>query len=146
MRLFAKKPPWYASGLAFECHQCGRCCAGPQEGYVWVTRQEVAAIAQHRGLSERQMRDRYVRRVGVRHSLVEKPNHDCVFLVDGPGDRRSCAIYGARPVQCRTWPFWESNVSDPDAWAYAQMRCPGINRGRLYGCDEITARANGIAD
>ena len=113
---------------------------------MWVTPQEVAAIAQCLGLSEGQMRDRYVRRVGVRHSLVEKPNHDCVFLVDTPNGGRACAIYGVRPVQCRTWPFWESNVSHPDAWAQAQMRCPGINRGKLYGCDEIAARANGIAD
>lgn len=138
MSLFDKKPRWYAAGLAFECVGCGGCCSGPEEGYVWVSDEEVEAIAQTLGLASAQMRRRYVRRVGRRQSLVERrDNHDCIFLKpDGQGGK-TCAIYDVRPVQCRTWPFWPMNLANPSAWAKAGQRCQGINRGRPFTLDEI---------
>ncbi|HUS48078.1 MAG TPA: YkgJ family cysteine cluster protein [Phycisphaerae bacterium] len=143
MKLTRQKPPWYAAGLAFECVGCGNCCAGPHEGYVWVGQADIAAIAKHLGKSEPEMRDCYLRNVRGRYSLIEyQDTKDCVFLVpDGRGGR-TCAIYQVRPLQCRTWPFWKSNLRSPDSWACAGRRCPGINRGRLFSCDEIEARAN----
>jgi len=141
MGLFTKSPPWYAAGLAFECIGCGRCCAGPEEGYVWVTAEEIRAIARHLGISEKQMRRRYARRVGARMSLVElDESRDCVFLEpDGAGGRR-CRIYPVRPTQCRTWPFWPGNLRSPDAWCAAAARCPGINRGPRYSREQIEER------
>ncbi len=141
MKFFARQSPWYVAGLAFECVGCGRCCAGPAEGYVWVTDEEIAAIAEHLDMSEEETRLKYVRRVGRRHSLVErKDSKDCIFLTpDSRGEGgRGCRIYPVRPTQCRTWPFWPHNVSSPDGWAVAGRRCPGINRGeRLFTQDEI---------
>ena len=32
MRLFHRKPPWYAAGLAFECAQCGERYGADTEG------------------------------------------------------------------------------------------------------------------
>lgn len=140
MKIFARTP-WYIEGLAFECQQCGRCCAGPDEGYVWVTEDDVAAMAAHLGLAEEPMRRTYVRKVGRRYSLVErKDNRDCVFLTREPDGRRQCAIYPVRPAQCRTWPFWPTNLTSPEAWAAAGLRCPGINRGLLVPFDEIECR------
>ncbi|MCK4626096.1 MAG: YkgJ family cysteine cluster protein [Phycisphaerae bacterium] len=138
--------PWYAGGLAFECTGCGGCCAGPGEGYVWVTPKEIVAIAKLLGLTEDKVRRKYVRKVGQRFSLVErKGNKDCIFLQpDGKGGR-NCRIYDARPVQCRTWPFWPSNIADADSWCLAGRRCPGINRGRLYNADEIQHQSQQIA-
>ena len=40
--------PWYQDGLHFSCTRCGHCCTG-EPGYVWVTDEELAAIAAHRG-------------------------------------------------------------------------------------------------
>jgi len=138
---FLSKKPWYVSGLAFECQQCGRCCEGPEEGYVWVTREEIAAIAAHLHLPKEQFRNRYARRVATRYSLIErKDNRDCIFLETGPDGQHRCRIYTVRPTQCRTWPFWAANLRTPDAWAEAGLRCPGINRGRLVPFDEIEAR------
>ena len=128
---------WYAAGLAFECAQCGNCCAGPGEGYIWVTAQEIAAIGEFLKMPVRDLRRRYLRREGSRVTIVEEPvTKDCIFLQTVGGERR-CSIYPARPTQCRTWPFWSTNVSSPDAWNRAAQRCPGINRGRRYGHDEI---------
>ena len=36
-----------------------------------------------------------------------------------------------RPRQCRTWPFWASNLATPAAWERMCERCPGGNRGPL---------------
>ncbi len=140
MDIMNESLPWYAAGLAFECIQCGRCCAGPGEGYVWVTDEEIADIAKFLNLSVAQMRDRHVRKALRRLTLVErKDNHDCIFLTP-PGTSRGCSIYSVRPAQCRTWPFWASNLENPDTWLMAGLRCPGLNRGRLWTYDEIQAR------
>ena len=47
MNILSKKNkiPWYVAGLAFECQQCGGCCSGPAEGFVWATDAEIAAVA-----------------------------------------------------------------------------------------------------
>ena len=147
MKLFARKTSWYEAGLAFECAECGVCCAGPVEGYVWVTDKEIAAIAEHLAITDEQMRRKYVRRVHGRSSLVEKNlGKDCIFLRPRGPDARGCAIYPVRPLQCRTWPFWPSNIESPDTWALAQIKCRGINRGKLHTCDEIDAKRNATSE
>jgi len=143
MRLPARsvrKDPWYAAGLTFECQGCGACCAGPGEGYVWVTPEEIGAIVEHLGISRQEVHSKYARKVGRRFSLRELPvSKDCVFLEANCQDRRHCGIYPVRPNQCRTWPFWKSNLRSPKAWASAQARCVGINRGRTHSLQEIQA-------
>ena len=140
MSIFTRKPPWYGAGLAFECVRCGRCCAGPEEGYVWVTDEEIAAIAHHLRIPEDLMR-RFVRRIGGRCSLVErKDNNDCIFLTASDAGGQICRIYLVRPSQCRTWPFWPGNLTSPEAWANAQRRCPGINQGPICSREEIEAK------
>jgi len=143
MTLFTRKTSWYSGGLAFECQGCGGCCAGPQEGYVWVTQDEVEAIAEHLRITPGEMMDKYVRRVGRRMSLKEvTPTMDCIFLETDRDGQRACRIYRFRPTQCRTWPFWKSNLVDSGDWAMAGTRCVGINRGKLYNLEEIETRRN----
>ncbi|MFW6061920.1 MAG: YkgJ family cysteine cluster protein [Planctomycetota bacterium] len=134
--------PWYIAGLAFECTECGRCCQGPEEGFVWATDDELDAIAKHLNMSPAAFRKKYVRKVGRRRSLKEKhPSHDCIFLRPSK-EGGLCEIYPVRPTQCRTWPFWRSNLMSPYAWGLAGERCPGINRGKLFSFEEIEERAN----
>ncbi len=40
--------PWYQDGLRFTCTMCGKCCTG-DPGYVWVTDEELAALAKFLG-------------------------------------------------------------------------------------------------
>ncbi len=80
---------------------------------------------------------RFLRRVGNRLSLIEKPDHECIFWDDG------CSIYPARPRQCRTFPFWPSHLENPDAWNAAATECEGIGDGRLYSCREIETLSSG---
>ena len=130
MTWLKKKVPWYAAGLAFECTQCGQCCSGPAPGYVWVASAEIEALASFLVLSVPDFAGRYVRQSAAK-SLIEKDNADCVFLRRLEDGSKRCTVYEARPIQCRTWPFWASNLANPDAWAAAGSRCPGINRAHL---------------
>ena len=76
----------------------------------------------------------YVRKIGARHSLREFPNGDCVFF---DTDSKGCAVYEARPIQCRTWPFWDSNLESKKAWKETCKECPGSGVGRVYSLEEI---------
>jgi len=127
------RSPWYHEGLRFECIGCGACCTGAP-GYVWVNQAEIEALAALLGLDAETFERKYVRRVGIRRSLVEFPGGDCVFY---DAASRSCRVYDARPRQCRTWPFWASNLRTPESWAKMAEGCPGANRGPLYTLDEI---------
>jgi Fe-S-cluster containining protein len=129
---------WYAGGLHFECTGCGNCCAGPDEGYIWVTPREIELLAEQLRLSVEAVRKKYIRRVGFRLSIIEHPaTKDCIFLTPSKDGCRGCAIYPVRPNQCRTWPFWNENLASPDDWNRAAVKCPGINRGRLYSVEDI---------
>lgn len=121
---------WYQAGLAFECTQCGNCCSGPP-GYVWVTKNDIQAIARYLGLTDGWLPDTHLRRVRFRRSLTEQKNGDCIFL-ERNGDKSRCTIYPVRPMQCRTWPFWSSNLKSPETWNRAHQTCPGMNHGRRY--------------
>lgn len=127
---------WYFRGLRFQCTQCGDCCTG-EPGYVWVSPEEVAALAAEIGEPDLENFERiYVRRVGMRRSLKELANGDCVFF---DAARRICTVYRVRPRQCRSWPFWDSNVRTPKDWERACAACPGCGKGRLHLFPEIEA-------
>jgi Fe-S-cluster containining protein len=132
-----RKDVWYAGGLAFRCTQCGDCCSG-SEGYVWVNQAEIDAMAARRGMTPAAFTEAFVKQVGVRRSLTERPGGDCVLLDE---KTRKCTVYEERPRQCRTWPFWDSNLRSPEAWAEAAEACPGCNKGDVVPLETIVAQA-----
>lgn len=126
---------WYKDGLKFTCTQCGNCCSG-EPGYVWVTQDEMRAIATYLDREDGKLLPHEVRRVGLRHSLTERPNGDCIFLQRSNG-KAGCSIYPVRPVQCRTWPFWPQLLRSRRTWEDAALGCPGMNQGTHHGFVEI---------
>lgn len=126
---------WYRKGLSFKCAQCGCCCSG-EPGYVWVTAEEHRQIAKALGTRGGKLPAKYIRRVGLRYSLTEEPNGDCIFL-ERNGKAVGCRIYDARPRQCRTWPFWSYNLKSPEYWAVAAEMCPGMNQGTFFDAGHI---------
>jgi uncharacterized protein len=126
---------WYADGLSFTCTGCGGCCRG--EGYVWMSPPEIEALAGFLELSTAEFGRRYLRRIGRSLSLIEKPNHDCIFWDGG------CTVYAARPTQCRTFPFWPENLETPGAWEAVEHQCPGTGKGKHYDLVEIRRLARG---
>lgn len=114
--------------IRFECTGCGACCTG-SPGYVWVTGDEIAAMAQFLKIDVPLFMRRYIRKVGQRLSLIEMKNYDCVFLKD-----KKCQLYQVRPKQCRTFPFWPGLN-----WEEAAKSCEGIGRGPVLSKEEIEA-------
>ncbi len=129
---------WYGGGLRFSCTQCGNCCTGAP-GYVWVNKTETEKIAAYLGREGKGLSSAHLRRVGRRHSLTERSNGDCCFLRT-EGGKRICGIYPVRPLQCRTWPFWSSNLKTPRDWEAASWTCPGMNNGNRYDLVQIEIR------
>jgi len=131
--------PWYQDGLRFQCTRCGHCCTGAP-GYVWVNDAEMRAIAAFLGDPLEQATALNSRLASRGRTLREKANGDCVFY-----DRsRGCTIYPVRPRQCRTWPFWASNVDTPEEWERTCKVCPGSGQGELISPEEITRRVHVI--
>ena len=132
-----KKTPWYVAGLNFECDQCGQCCSGPEEGYIWVTKPEIQLISEFLKIPVEQLYQKYLKRSGLRTTIIEQPvSKDCIFLQE-IGGKKGCVIYSVRPSQCRIWPFWADNLGSPNTWNSAAEKCGGINRGKRYGFEEI---------
>lgn len=124
----ADEKPWYADGLKFTCSQCGDCCTGAP-GFVWLNKAEITGLAKRLEMDEETFEQQYVMKVGIRKSLKEFANGDCVLF---DNEKRCCTVYEDRPRQCKTWPFWESNLRSPETWAETCEACPGSGQGKLY--------------
>lgn len=114
--------PWYKEGLSFSCTGCGKCCTGAP-GYVWVGEAEIVEMAKFLEIEPKEFIQKYTRSVFGRFALLEnKSNYDCVFLKD-----KLCKIYGARPQQCRKFPWWPENLESKKSWEELSHYCEGIN-------------------
>lgn len=132
----ANSEPWYKDGLKFKCSQCGDCCTGAP-GFVWLNKAEITALAKRFDTDEETFEDTYVMKVGIRKSLKEFDNGDCVLF---DNKKRCCTVYEDRPRQCKTWPFWDSNLKSPDTWAETCEACPGSGTGKLYQLEDIESQ------
>ncbi|MCD8352125.1 MAG: YkgJ family cysteine cluster protein [Planctomycetaceae bacterium] len=121
------KRPWYAEGLHFQCQGCGDCCRGPG-GYVWVTMQEAQEIAAAIAMEFDRFAATMLRQTPSGLALVDGVHGDCPLL-DAKG---GCLVYHKRPIQCRTWPWWDENLASPGRWEDAATRCPGMNKGPAH--------------
>ncbi len=115
--------PWYEDGVYFKCTGCGKCCTGAP-GFVWLTKFDLAKLAEHFNISEKEFLKTYARKVDNKHSLKEDPeNYDCIFLREG----KYCSVYEARPEQCKTYPYWLENIKTKKDWDNEAKFCEGIN-------------------
>ena len=131
-----QRTPWYRDGLAFECSQCGDCCSG-EPGFVFVDAAEIADLAAFMQLDVESFERKFIRQVGRKKSLVEYPDGDCILL---DPETRKCTAYAARPIQCRTWPFWTSNLKSRHAWKETCSVCPGAGQGKVHSLVQIEAQ------
>ena len=134
----ADRQLWYADGLKFECTQCGDCCTGGP-GAVWVTDEELNQIASALEKTVGEVRLLHTKLIGNRWSLRDYPNGDCVFL---DPQTRGCQIYADRPIQCRTWPFWPSNIDTTTSWKRTCDVCPGAGQGKLHSLEVIQTQSD----
>lgn len=106
------------------CDSCaGNCCIG-ESGFIWITLSEIKFLAKHLDISEEVLRVKYLEKKGYKYSIKEvklsEDNYACTFF---NLEKKQCSIYEARPVQCRTFPFWEyfkENIEE------VYKECPAI--------------------
>lgn len=98
---------------------------------LWVNRKEIKEISSFLGITENTFAKNYLRRVNGQFSLLEYGNGDCVMYDNG------CKIYDARPCQCRSFPFWTSNLENRSEWEKLKKTCPGVDNGKLRTLKDI---------
>ena len=131
---------FYKDGLHFECQRCSFCC-GHSPGFVYLSYEDLDRLCDFFKLSRTDFISKYCRWVNYYEgktvlALLEKKNWDCILWENG------CSAYEARPVQCRTYPFWAWMVKDKEMWDECAKDCPGMNKGKLWTAQEIDAQKN----
>ena len=129
--------PFYKDGLRFSCQKCSSCCRF-DPGIVNLSEQDMEKLEKWANLGRDAFISSYCRWVpkgdGYEYlCLLEKPGFDCILWDKG------CIAYEARPLQCSSYPFWASLVTDEDWWEANARDCPGVNKGSLHAASEIEA-------
>ena len=137
--------PFYAEGLKFSCTRCSSCCRH-ESGFVYLSENDLSRLANEFGMDYTSFVETWCRWVPFaqdreRLSLKEKSNFDCIFWNDSEGDTTCCTVYNVRPLQCRTFPFWDYILCSPKAWEAAGADCPGINSGETHSREKIEGLA-----
>ncbi len=122
--MILKKNGYNYSFDSSECTKCkGNCCIG-ESGYIWISMQEIQELSKYLHITLDELKTKYLRKIGYKYSLneivIEKNNFACIFfdLV-----KRQCSIYEVRPIQCRTFPFWEYFQNNEEE---VYKECPAI--------------------
>jgi Fe-S-cluster containining protein len=125
-------PDFAAQGLRFECTRCGACCRG--RGTVEVSHADIERIAEHLSIHANDARRDYTRPIRKgKLRLADQRYGDCIFF----DEARGCAVYEARPDQCRSYPFWPAPLQSRETWSEEASACEGIDRGPVLGPEEI---------
>ena len=105
------------------CQSCGgRCCTG-ESGYIYLNSNEIEQIADLLGLEIDMFIKDYLYKKGYKYSIKEikyQGSYECVFF---DRENQHCSIYQARPLQCRTFPFWDYYKQRIDE---LKQECPGV--------------------
>ena len=126
------------TGVRFECQPgCTNCCE--QQGFVYLTEDDLDRIAKYVGMTAREFERRYVYRTKNLRRLRVPRHQQCHFLRDG-----GCSIHAVKPVQCRLFPFWPELVDDKREWKKTAAWCPGIGKGELVQIETARERAQGM--
>ncbi len=115
--------------FVFNCDKCfecgGKCCYG-ESGYIFASIAEMDTISKFLNISFEDFCLRYVKKVGMRFSFIEQActNKEdgikCVFFDEV---KKQCSIYPVRPMQCKTFPFWNAYKRDNRE---VMKRCIGV--------------------
>ena len=119
--------------MRFSCQRgCVKCCQ--REGFVYVSDQDIARLADHLNLPVADFERLNIYR--TKNTARLRMRGGCPFLKDD-----GCSVHPAKPTQCRTFPFWPELIEDSAQWNEAASWCPGMNRGDLVPLAALQASA-----
>ncbi len=121
---------FFDAGIHFECRRCGACCTG-DPGIIRISNREIQLLSDFLKMPASDLTRMHLRQVVSGFSIAEEADGSCRFYDEG------CRIYPVRPLQCRTYPFWFSQMRSIGQWEKARCQCPGIGTGTLYSRERI---------
>src|SRR5271166_2547671 len=96
--------------VQFECQTgCTKCCE--QQGFVYLTEEDIPRLAEHLDMPAGAFEARYVYRTRNLRRLRVPRHAQCEFLKDG-----GCSVHPAKPLQCRAFPYWPELVGNKRNW------------------------------
>jgi len=123
---------FYEEGVQFECQRCGGCCNC--EGYVFIFQNDYNRLIASGRFTEESLRMDYLSTFQGYTVLRSRPDHTCILW---DKEINGCMAYDCRPIQCQTYPFWNTVFKDEDRFKAEQQDCPGIGKGKHFSADEI---------
>jgi Fe-S-cluster containining protein len=131
---------YLAYPMRFECQSgCTKCCE--QQGFVYLTEDDILRLAGFLDLKPTVFERRFVYRTKNLRRLRVPRLAQCPFLkTDG------CSVHVAKPLQCRTFPFWPEMVDSKREWLKTGSWCPGIGKGPLVKIEAARAIADTMRD
>ena len=145
---------WWGQGeeVNFKCTGCGKCCSN--DGEVWLNTDELADLVMYLNVNATKGKEQSTEEILEKYAddfmpgWVKMKNKEikqedgsktggCIFLDE---DGKKCTIYGARPVQCRTYPWWPRLLHNESTW-----NAEAIPEGKTWtpssgGCEGINLK------
>ena len=122
--------------MRFECQPgCSACCE--QQGFVYLSEEDVDRIAVFLKLTKLEFERRYIYRTKNLIRFRVPRASQCYFL-----ESNRCSIHSVKPVQCRAFPFWPEMVESRREWKETAKYCPGIGKGDLIQIETAQSAAN----
>jgi Fe-S-cluster containining protein len=121
--------------MRFQCQAgCTACC--DQQGFVYLTEEDIPRLAGFVKLTTMAFEARYVFRTKNLRRLRVPRHAQCEFLKDG-----GCSVHPAKPLQCRAFPYWPELVGNKRNWEKTGNWCPGVGKGKLVNIQLARAEA-----
>ena len=124
----------YQKGINFKCQGSANCCVSRGSyGFVYLSNIDLKKLARFFSISINTFKFMYCDKTnGFIHLKEKNKNGDCLLLKD-----KKCSVYAARPIQCKTWPFWPENMNSKSWNQNVVNFCPGIGKGNLISSNTI---------
>ena len=116
------------NGIRFECQGSGNCCISRNSyGFVYLSKKDLKKLSNYFEISKTNFIKKYCDETHDFLHLKElkKNKGKCLFLKN-----KKCTVYKNRPIQCRTWPFWNENMNVKLWNEEISINCPGIGKGK----------------
>jgi Fe-S-cluster containining protein len=115
--------------MRFQCQPgCIACCE--QKGFVYLTRDDIARLAEHLGITRAEFKRRYLCGSAPLLRFRKLRHKQCPFLLDD-----GCSVHAVKPLQCSSFPYWPELLANAAVRREAAHYCPGMNKGPLVNID-----------